>query len=824
MPNSNSLEHTNSQFSFLNQHAGPSSRLAATTTSYDTYEPINLDYFDFGRTMSPSHDQRGQDGLDPSEDNAPMDPFFVSHGQRMINTTPVFTQRTMVNPRSIFEDDTLMMGFESPTMPSTPLDEGDFGGIHTSPESQHNENLRHTGHHLRNTSSLSNAYWDSGFRPAGSSQASPLAVDQRILQPHPRRAGALSSRLGPRPRVPIGQRGSRNVLDDQDFTSDDHHPVGRISIPADEGDTTATPLTKKRGRGSRDIRIGGAKREADKEVTPESDSETSADESNEEAAVDVEKVAGYGWRAREDDDAWPAFEGTEILCPIFNENGQPIETTLHATFNVSRGQRGQVSDDGGAMVHELQKRNIFHIKDICYNLTSPRKERTRLAVKRGRFLRGIRSLSMIVKARDFDGDLRYIQEASLESRGKARKFTTAQPRSEDIAMRPRRITDSSTNVKVLGDGFAESLPDIYNAMHLEFHHATSGNRTSGEWRLPSQHYYRLVVQLCAILDGTDEVVVIAETSTELLLVRGRPPGGREKAKMKTSLTPRKPASKKVTRGPERQQRRKRTRAESLEETELPEAHDSELDGEYEVDDDLNSFQRPVGRASGDDSEDQNKNHPAQDDPTRSQHDRYIFRGLDRQEADAARSTNPNIIHRGERGTHWTQEVPGTESLVPDDEFLVHEDNAMVDPMGISGLSGVIEDGLSLFFPPHHSSYLDPLSPCISELQVAQSTSTQAGTQLDYPESDEEWRQSRGIHSQQRWRSQFPSPEIPSATMVTLTSPSNSLSSNTASLQQEDDQHGQQYGPVIASGLNETLAPPAPDWFTDFIEDQEWRYP
>ena len=764
--------------------------------------------------MSPSHDQRGQDILVPSEDNAPMDPFFVSHGQRMTNTAPIFTQRTMVNQPSIFEDDTLMMAFESPTTPSTPLHEGDFAEFHSSPEAQHNELLGHTGHHPRNTSSLSNAYWDNGFRPSGSSQASPLAVNQRTMQPHPRRAAAVSSCFGPRPRVPIGQRGSGNVFDDQGFTSDEHHPVGRISIPADEGDIAATPVTKKRGRGSRDIRIGGTRREADREVPRESDSDISADGSDEEAAVDVEKVAGYGWREREDEDAWPAFEGTEVLCPIFNANGQPINTNLHATFNVSRGQRGQVSDDGGTLVHELQKRNIFHIKDICYNLTSPRKERTQLTIKRGRFLRGIRSLSMKVKARDFDGDLRYIQEAALESRGKARKFTTAQPRSEDISMRPRRITNSSTNVKVLGDGFAESLPDIYNAMHLEFHHATSGNRTSGEWRLPSQHYYRVVVQLCATLDGTDEVVVVAETSTELLLVRGRPPGGRERARMKNSPTHRKLASKKATRGPDRQKRKKRTRAETLEERDFPEAHDGELDGEYEVDDDPSAFQETAGGASGNDPETQSKNHP----------DRYIFRGVDCQEGDAPRSTNPDNIHRGELGTHWTQEAPGTESLVPDDGFPVHEDNTMVDPTGVSGLSGVAEDGLSLFFQPHRSSNIGPLSPSISELRAAQSTSAQAGTERDYPESDEEWRQSQGIHSQQRWRSHFPSPEIPSATMVTLTSPSSSLSSNTASLQQEDDQHGQQYGPMIASGLNQTLAPPAPDWFTDFVEDQEWRYP
>ena len=127
-------------------------------------------------------------------------------------------------------------------------------------------------------------------------------------------------------------------------------------------------------------------------------------------------------------------------------------------------------------------------------------------------------------------------DAPLETRGLSRVERTAKLVHVINELRPRKPDDALQNSDYPDHGYDSSLPDAFTVTHLEFKHATAGNKTTGYWRLDTQDYYRLVLQLCANIGDRENLIVVAESETDRLIVRGRPPGGREAAKADSHKT------------------------------------------------------------------------------------------------------------------------------------------------------------------------------------------------------------------------------------------------------------------------------------------------
>lgn len=244
---------------------------------------------------------------------------------------------------------------------------------------------------------------------------------------------------------------------------------------------------------------------------------------------EIEGISGWGWRTKSKDDEWPAFVETRQICPIHDAKGNSVGIELHGTFAFSRRLMGKVSDDDGELVHELQKRNIFNINDISYTLDLADGAPILLNMKIKGVPKKIHGMSIGLIARGFCESMGSY-EAPLETRAKARLIKSAEPVHVEIRMRPKGTENALECPRMVKGSDDVLLPDVQSVSHLEFKHATPGNKTTGFWRLPTQHFYRLVLQLRADVGDPENLEVIAEKLSELLLVRGRPPGGREKAK------------------------------------------------------------------------------------------------------------------------------------------------------------------------------------------------------------------------------------------------------------------------------------------------------
>ena len=246
------------------------------------------------------------------------------------------------------------------------------------------------------------------------------------------------------------------------------------------------------------------------------------------AYSDAEGKLGWGWRARGEKEKGPTFGETVEIQPLFDARGNPVKVKLHGSFEFSRNQRGKVSDDGGPLVHELQKRNLFHIKDMAYTLDMAGWVSTYPTLRVNDGLQQIHGMFIKLIGRSCGSKVGV--DAPLETRGKAREKRTAEPVHLIKELLPQRSDGPSKRLESPSHEYEGSLPDVCSATHLEFKHATAGNKTMGYWRLDTQDFYRIVIQLCANIGDPKDLLVVAESETDRLLVRGRPPGGREQAK------------------------------------------------------------------------------------------------------------------------------------------------------------------------------------------------------------------------------------------------------------------------------------------------------
>ena len=263
----------------------------------------------------------------------------------------------------------------------------------------------------------------------------------------------------------------------------------------------------------------------------------------EQAIKEAEGESGWGWKLKEAGQSGPTFGETLEIEPMYNENRTPVKAELHGRFDVSRVHAGLISCDEGPVVHELQKRNIFQIRNISYSLSSDADEADFLMLfLNGKWERINKMFVKLVGKKNF-GDSPATSETPLETRGKARQLKPAQRVNVFEQMRyDKTIGGFTCHDANYGDN--SPLSHIYAQSHIEFRHATSGNRTKGYWRVENQSYYRLTLQLWAYF-GTDvrdvdelrdsrDLILVAESTTGLLIVRGRPPGGREVASEKTA--------------------------------------------------------------------------------------------------------------------------------------------------------------------------------------------------------------------------------------------------------------------------------------------------
>ena len=249
------------------------------------------------------------------------------------------------------------------------------------------------------------------------------------------------------------------------------------------------------------------------------------------AHSDVDGIIDWGWKDRVNTFQVPTFGDTREIIPLFDAVGGHVKATLSGLFEFSRHHKGRVSDDGGPLVHELQKRNIFTIADMAYRLDMPSWVSTYPILRLHQNLYQIHGMFVKLVGRSC-GSKKGI-EAPLESRGLSRA-TLAVTINVINELRPLMSEDSAIDSRPFSPDPHHPLPDSFSATHLEFKHATVGNKTKGFWRVETQDYYRLVLQLCANIGDPDNLIVVAETETDPVLVRGRPPGGRTQNKAKSS--------------------------------------------------------------------------------------------------------------------------------------------------------------------------------------------------------------------------------------------------------------------------------------------------
>ena len=837
--------------------------------TFDTPASTNLDYLD--TTDITAVDQYNM-GQNPPLSSAAYGfgwPTFVSPEQSIASNTHMSNQAAVPDPRSLSRDLTASVNRQTASMQTYPASPRGFWG---DPVGQQTMNIGHPepSHRHASQSSLSTNASSYGHFPHILSPTSSSAYARPTMQLSPQSAPSSALSRDAEAEVSDHQQGFGYNFDNFLPVGSEQYSMDKSASPVKEEDSIRGSLTAD-GRDALSDSVGEVARTARDSVDPRAGSQMPVGEPSGQAHTNVDKVSGWGWRTRGVNEPSPAFGDTDEIIPIFNEHGQHVPTTLHGSFHFSRGQKGQVSDDGGEMVHELQKRNIFHIKDIHYTLTPSRGVPTYLTVEHNDILRRVHSLSMRLKGRDFDGDQVRSRETPLESRGKAREFTTAREWNETVTMRPREDDDLFANTQFFGDGVAGSLPDTFSAMHLEFRHATSGNKTIGVWRLPGQHYYRLVIQLCAKLQGTHEVVVVAETSSELLLVRGRPPGGRELARMNASESPMMPASEiaetRFDRQPKRKQKRtKRTKQEDEEddwvddanrvtslasrrvgteewhlsqgartrteggptprvyntrnarkrtykESEAEESLTDDADGEHEADDDSWDLFEEEHRCNRDDD--------PEDIPTGESRPENRSHGQYSLEDASPKLLDTPMNDRYEDGLqgHEGQQVHKTNPSMPENESDSLKDSLIDDPMDVDAFGDFFPRGefpVSPMSTPHPSDFgtLDFDDP---QYLATDFMYPQQDTSFGSPGASDEPPQSPRLHSQQRSTSQVPTSVLSFDTMLLFSDRASLSSSAARSDQGQDDQTHQMNWLMRAGGMSETLAPPDPEVFGSFTE-------
>ena len=318
------------------------------------------------------------------------------------------------------------------------------------------------------------------------------------------------------------------------------------TIPQMTTTRTLLPLSRRRGQGA----------------STESRPTTEVEQLQQEAAG----IKMWGWRVRTPEEA-PAFGATNQVREMFDERGTPVTAVLRADF--TQTQRGKdekkhISCDGGPTVFELQKRNIFHVNNMRFNLHSAPGQAHHLVLHFENGQKAVNRMILKLVGKKVHGNPggESPTETQIGSRGKARKYRNPQALDIFFEAKYQKVKNGFTihHDSIYGNNGA--LRDMFHQSHLEFLTATPGNKESGYWRLDSQCYYQVTLELWAytgtkedsceeVCHDMDEMYKIAEIMTEPMVVRGRPPGARltaeEKAKEKKRVTTKQPRTKRQKR-------------------------------------------------------------------------------------------------------------------------------------------------------------------------------------------------------------------------------------------------------------------------------------